>query len=328
MSKNKKIIGVIIGLVIVLAIAIPIGTGKIHLGGNSSNVADNNTQSGQSESGDKDSNSATDNKDGEKKLTYDFEDGENSKDNSDKNSNESDSNDADNDGSSSNGGTGSNGGSNSNGGTNSNGGSSKDGSITNFNNTGKKVSSNFKVDDAAITIQRINGYSGIFIEDGSDKEVKNVAAIEVKNTSNKPLEFAQIQLYNGSKKLVFDVSTLPANSSAVVMEKNKASFNSSKGVTYGGTTAGYVNSLEKASSIKCKKVKNNGIEVTNTSSKNIPCVRVFYKYKSSEGYYVGGITYTAKVEDLKAGASQTIYPSHFASGGGEIMMVKAYNSKN
>ena len=305
MSRNKKIIGVIIGLVIVLAIAIPIGTGKIHLGGNSSNVADNNTQSGQSESGDKDSNSATDNKDGD-----------NSKDNSDKSSNESDSTDADNNGS------------NSNGGTNSNGGSSKDGSITNFNNTGKKVSSNFKVDDAAITIQRINGYSGIFIEDGSDKEVKNVAAIEVKNTSNKPLEFAQIQLYNGSKKLVFDVSTLPANSSAVVMEKNKASFNSSKGVTYGGTTAGYVNSLEKASSIKCKKVKNNGIEVTNTSSKNIPCVRVFYKYKSSEGYYVGGITYTAKVEDLKAGASQTIYPSHFASDGGEIMMVKAYNSKN
>lgn len=317
MSRNKKIIGVIIGLVIVLAIAIPIGTGKIHLGGNSSNVADNNTQSGQSESGDKDSNSATGNKDGE-----------NSKDNSDKNSNGSDSNDADNNGSSSNGGTGSNGGSNSNGGTNSNGGSSKDGSITNFNNTGKKVSSNFKVDDAAITIQRVNGYSGIFIEDGSDKEVKNVAAIEVKNTSNKPLEFAQIQLYNGSKKLVFDVSTLPANSSAVVMEKNKASFNSSKGVTYGGTTAGYVNSLEKASSIKCKKVKNNGIEVTNTSSKNIPCVRVFYKYKSSEGYYVGGITYTAKVKDLKAGASQTIYPSHFASDGGEIMMVKAYNSKN
>lgn len=305
MSRNKKIIGVIIGLVIALAIAIPIGTGKIHLGGNSSNVADNNTQSGQSESGDKDSNSATDNKDGE-----------NSKDNSDKNSNGSDSNDADNNGS------------NSNGGTNSNGGSSKDGSITNFNNTGKKVSSNFKVDDAAITIQRVNGYSGIFIEDGSDKEVKNVVAIEVKNTSNKPLEFAQIQLYNGSKKLVFDVSTLPANSSAVVMEKNKTSFNSSKGVTYGGTTAGYVNSLEKASSVKCKKVKNNGIEVTNTSSKNIPCVRVFYKYKSSEGYYVGGITYTAKVEDLKAGASQTIYPSHFASDGGEIMMVKAYNSKN
>ena len=317
MSKNKKIIGVIIGLVIVLAIAIPIGTGKIHLGGNSSNVADNNTQSGQSESGDKNSNSATDNKDGE-----------NSKDNSDKNSNGSDSNDADNNGSNSNGGTSSNGGSNSNGGTNSNGGSSKDGSITDFNNTGQKVKKNYEPSDADIKIQRVDAYSGIFIEDGSDKEVKNVAAIEVKNTSKKAVEFAQIQLYNGDKKLVFDVSTLPANSSAVVMEKNKASFDSSKGVTYGGTTASYTNKLEKSSAIKYKKVANNGIKITNTSSKKIPCVRVFYKYKSDDGYYVGGITYTAKVKDLKAGASQTIYPSHFASDGGEIMMVKAYNSKN
>lgn len=305
MSRNKKIIGVIIGLVIVLAIAIPIGIGKIHLGGNNSNVADNNTQSGQSESGDKDSNSAANNKDGE-----------NSKDNSDKNSNGSDSNDADNNGS------------NSNGGTNSNGGSSKDGSITDFNNTGQKVKKNYEPSDADIKIQRVDAYSGIFIEDGSDKEVKNVAAIEVKNTSKKAVEFAQIQLYNGDKKLVFDVSTLPANSSAVVMEKNKASFDSSKGVTYGGTTASYTNKLEKSSAIKYKKVANNGIKITNTSSKKIPCVRVFYKYKSDDGYYVGGITYTAKVEDLKAGASQTIYPSHFASDGGEIMMVKNYDSKN
>lgn len=304
MSKNKKIIGVIIGLVIVLAIAIPIGTGKIHLGGNSSNVA-NNAQSGQSESGDKNNNSAANNKDGE-----------NPKDNSDKNSNGSDSNDADNNGS------------NSNGGTNSNGGSSKDGSITDFNNTGQKVKKNYEPSDADIKIQRVDAYSGIFIEDGSDKEVKNVAAIEVKNTSKKAVEFAQIQLYNGDKKLVFDVSTLPANSSAVVMEKNKASFDSSKGVTYGGTTASYTNKLEKSSAIKYKKVANNGIKITNTSSKKIPCVRVFYKYKSDDGYYVGGITYTAKVEDLKAGASQTIYPSHFASDGGEIMMVKTYDSKN
>ena len=267
MSRNKKIIGVIIGLVIVLAIAIPIGTGKIHLGGNSSNVA-NNAQSGQSESGDKNNNSATNNKDGE-----------NSKDNSDKNSNGSDSNDADNNGSNSNGGTSSNGGSNSNGGTNSNGGSSKDGSITDFNNTGQKVKKNYEPSDADIKIQRVDAYSGIFIEDGSDKEVKNVAAIEVKNTSKRAVEFAQIQLYNGDKKLVFDVSTLPANSSAVVMEKNKASFDSSKGVTYGGTTASYTNKLEKSSAIKYKKVANNGIKITNTSSKKIPCVRVFYKYK-------------------------------------------------
>ena len=128
------------------------------------------------------------------------------------------------------------------------------------------------------------------------------------------------------KKLVFDVTSLPANTSAVVMEKNKATFNSSSGVTYGGTTASYVSSLEKVSTVKCEKVSNNGIKVTNKSKKDIPCVRIFYKYKSSEGYYVGGITYTAKIENLKAGESQTVYPSHFDSDGGEIMMVKTYTT--
>ena len=176
-----------------------------------------------------------------------------------------------------------------------------------------------------MTIQRINGYSGMFIEDGSDKEVKNVAAIQVKNTSKQVVEYAQIELYNGDKKLVFEVSTLPANSSAVVMEKSKTTFDSSKNVTYGKSTVAYTDKLEKSSDIKYKVLDNNGIEVTNKSKKDIACVRVFYKYKSEEGYYVGGITYVAKVNNLKAGTSETIYPSHFATDGGQVMMVKTYD---
>ena len=176
-----------------------------------------------------------------------------------------------------------------------------------------------------MTIQRINGYSGIFIEDGSDKEVKNVAAIQVKNTSKQVVEYAKIELYNGDKKLVFEVSTLPANSSAVVMEKSKTTFDSSKNVTYGKSTVAYTDKLEKSSDIKYKVLDNNSIEITNKSKKDIGCVRVFYKYKSEEGYYVGGITYVAKVNNLKAGTSETIYPSHFATDGGQVMMVKTYD---
>ena len=159
----------------------------------------------------------------------------------------------------------------------------------------------------------------------TDKEVENVAAIQVKNTSKQIVEYAQIELYNGDKKLVFEVSTLPANSSAVVMEKNKTDFNSSKGVTYGKSTVAYTDKLEKSSDIKYTTVDNNGIQITNKSKKDIGCVRIFYKYKSEDGYYIGGITYTAKVEDLKAGKSQTVYPSHYATEGGEIMMVKTYD---
>lgn len=304
---SKKIIGIIACIVVVLAVAIPVGMNKfgISVDGKSSNKSAQNSNSND----DKTSENKEENKNDNNKENKDKEDSTTDKDN-DKKSTSDNSNDSSNKGNNS----------------SDNNSSTKDNS-SDKNNTsnGDKVSSNYNAPDASLTIQRINGYSGMFIEDGSDKEVKNVAAIQVKNTSKQVVEYAQIELYNGDKKLVFEVSTLPANSSAVVMEKSKTTFDSSKNVTYGKSTVAYTDKLEKSSDIKYKVLDNNGIEVTNKSKKDIACVRVFYKYKSEEGYYVGGITYVAKVNNLKAGTSETIYPSHFATDGGQVMMVKTYD---
>ena len=325
MNKKKKIIGVAAVLAICLAMAIPVGRGKFNfddkfkIAGNfKANSSKNDAEN--DESGDAnniDGNIGSDSsKDG-------VSDGKNQGPNG---NNDSGSNIKNNGTGQNNVGNQNNVGGNSNSGNQNTGGVSGDGSITDFDNTGETIKDNYEVNDADIKIQHINSYSGIFIEDGSDVEVDNVAAIQVKNTSKKALEFAQIQIYNGDKKLVFDVSSLPANSSAIIMEKNKAPLDKSKSITYGGTTGGYTNKLEKDATIKYQKVDNNGIKVTNKSNKNIPCVRIFYKYKSSEGYYIGGITYTAKINNLKAKESQTIYPSHFDLDGGEIMMIKTYTT--
>ena len=328
MNKKKKIIGVAAVLAICLAIAIPVGRGKFNFD-DKFKIAENfkaNSSKNDAENGKSgDTNNIDGNIDSDSSKDS-VSDGKNQDSNSPNGNNDSGSNINNNETDQNNVGNQNNVGGNSNSGNQNTGGVSGDGSITDFDNTGETIKDNYEVNDADIKIQHINSYSGIFIEDGSDVEVDNVAAIQVKNTSKKALEFAQIQIYNGDKKLVFDVSSLPANSSAIIMEKNKAPLDKSKSITYGGTTGGYTNKLEKDATIKYQKVDNNGIKVTNKSKKDIPCVRIFYKYKSSEGYYVGGITYTAKIENLKAGESQTVYPSHFDSDGGEIMMVKTYTT--
>lgn len=308
---SKKIIGTIACIVVVLAVAIPVGMNKfgISVDGKSSNKSVQNSNSDENKTSENKENDDKEDKTTDKDVETSSEknnsdkDSKSDKDN-DKNSTSDNSNDSSNKGN-----------------------NSSDNNSSDKNNTsnGDKVSSNYNTPDASLTIQRINGYSGMFIEDGSDKEVKNVAAIQVKNTSKQVVEYAKIELYNGDKKLVFEVSTLPANSSAVVMEKSKTTFDSSKNVTYGKSTVAYTDKLEKSSDIKYKVLDNNSIEITNKSKKDIGCVRVFYKYKSEEGYYVGGITYVAKVNNLKAGTSETIYPSHFATDGGQVMMVKTYD---
>lgn len=328
MNKKKKIIGVAAVIAICLAMAIPVGRGKFNFDDKfklaenfKANSSKNDAENGKSG----DTNNIDGNIDSDSSKDS-VSDGKNQDSNSPNGNNNSGSNINNNETDQNNVGNQNNVGGNSNSGNQNTGGVSGDGSITDFDNTGETIKDNYEVNDADIKIQHINSYSGIFIEDGSDVEVDNVAAIQVKNTSKKALEFAQIQIYNGDKKLVFDVSSLPANSSAIIMEKNKAPLDKSKSITYGGTTGGYTNKLEKDATIKYQKVDNNGIKVTNKSNKNILCVRIFYKYKSSEGYYIGGITYTAKINNLKAKESQTIYPSHFDSDGGEIMMIKTYTT--
>ena len=328
MNKKKKIIGVAAVLAICLAIAIPVGRGKFNFD-DKFKIAENfkaNSSKNDAENGKLGDTNNIDGNIGSGSSKDSVSDGKNQDSNSPNGNNYSGSNINNNETDQNNVGNQNNVGGNSNSGNQNTGGVSGDGSITDFDNTGETIKDNYEVNDADIKIQHINSYSGIFIEDGSDVEVDNVAAIQVKNTSKKALEFAQIQIYNGDKKLVFDVSSLPANSSAIIMEKNKAPLDKSKSITYGGTTGGYTNKLEKDATIKYQKVDNNGIKVTNKSNKNIPCVRIFYKYKSSEGYYIGGITYTAKINNLKAKESQTIYPSHFDSDGGEIMMIKTYTT--
>ena len=56
-------------------------------------------------------------------------------------------------------------------------------------------------------------------------------------------------------------------------------------------------------------------------------MRIFYKfYLSDVNVWIGGITYTAKLTDVKAGEARVISPSHFSNGLSRIMMVRTYDT--
>lgn len=177
-----------------------------------------------------------------------------------------------------------------------------------------------------LVIQSLDSYSGYYIEDGSEAEVKNISVIEVKNTSKKVIEYARINLTSKGKTLSFDVSLLPPGKSAVVMEAGKKEYNSNTSCTYVGSQIAYLSKLEKMEDkVKVTTDKKGAVKVTNVSGKKIPELRIFYKNKLGSGEYIGGIAYTVKFENLKSKESQTIYPSHFNSEFSEIMMVRTYN---
>lgn len=194
MNKKKKIIGVAAVLAICLAIAIPVGRGKFNFD-DKFKIAENfkaNSSKNDAENGKSGDTNNIDGNIGSDSSKDSVSDGKNQDSNSPNGNNDSGSNINNNETDQNNVGNQNNVGGNSNSGNQNTGGVSGDGSITDFDNTGETIKDNYEVNDADIKIQHINSYSGIFIEDGSDVEVDNVAAIQVKNTSKKALEFAQI----------------------------------------------------------------------------------------------------------------------------------------
>ena len=185
----------------------------------------------------------------------------------------------------------------------------------------------YVIEGTELTVQNISSYDGIFLEDGSDGEVTGVAAMVVENTGDTNVEYAAITISCNGETLEFDASDLPSGATVVVQEKNKTPYQSGTYTDCSAVVAEMGDFEMSEDQVKVEETESGSLLVTNLTDEEIPCVRIFYKfYMADEETYVGGITYTAKLTGLSAGASQTVTPSHYAAGNSRIMMVRTYDS--
>lgn len=197
-------------------------------------------------------------------------------------------------------------------------------SSNNASNT--SINTPYNVSVTGMRISKIGGFSGTFVEDGSNKKVNNILALEVKNTSKKDLQYGEIKLkVNGKETAVFKLTNLPAGKTATVIElTGSVPYNSGDNYKYEDATYAAVEKLPMSS--KKVKVSTEGSDITikNISGKDLGTVYVYYKNTKGSSY-LGGITYRAKFEDVKKDKSYTANTSHFSKSNSEIVMVDTEN---
>lgn len=180
-----------------------------------------------------------------------------------------------------------------------------------------------------LVIERIAPYSGLYLEDGSNAEISQVAMLLIRNDGSYPVEFAEIAVTYGETQLLFDVAALPAGERLVVQEKNAAPI--PEGVPNACSVLVSRRAAMDMSTSEVSVVDNgdNSLTVRNLTDQTIPTVRVFYKYFDQQsGVFVGGIAYTAGITQLAGDSSITVYPSHFSSQSSRIVMVLTYDEIN
>lgn len=185
----------------------------------------------------------------------------------------------------------------------------------------------YTVPGTGLVVDHIDSYTGVFVEDGSDENVENIFAAHIINSSDQNVEYAKIIASLNGTPLSFEISDIPAGAGVTVLESSRTGY--AEGIlTYTDSQTAYTGSFgQMEDQIGTVVGEDNGITVTNLTQEDIPCIRIFYKFASGETEYIGGITYTAKIDGLEAGGSITIYPSHFSAEGSRIMMVRRYESE-
>ena len=181
----------------------------------------------------------------------------------------------------------------------------------------------YRVENTPLVIEGIGQYTGPFVEDGSDEPAANVLAVVVKNESDTDVEYAEIKFSAGEGgEADFHISTLPAGKSVVALEQNKREFNPEDVLTFLDRLYADGNMDVMEDKVEVTAV-NGALTLKNLTEEELGTVYVRYKNKLTDNYYLGGITYSCRFENVGPGDSTESETKHFSADGSTVLMVEA-----
>ena len=177
--------------------------------------------------------------------------------------------------------------------------------------------------DTDLTIEGVGQYSGPFVEDGSDEPTANALALVVKNDDAALAEYAELTFAVGEgEQAVFQLSGVPGGEYVLVMEKNGRPFSDAEVLAY----ADSLYAARKDASMMADKIEvysaDGALTAKNVSGQDLSTVYIRYKSQLIPRCYLGGITYSCKLEGIPAGQEKTAQTGHFSSNSSRIVMVE------
>ena len=177
--------------------------------------------------------------------------------------------------------------------------------------------------DVPLVVSAMGSYSGKYVEDGTDDAVENICALIVKNTSDKPIQYATVTLTGEENaEYTFVLSTLPAGCSALVLETERKAYEQG---LYSLQPSAEVTECEELSICEDKvKITFDGeyLHLENLTDTDFRAIYVRYKNYTSGNVYTGGITYNASFDNVQAKESYEYESAHFYTGGSQVLMVQ------
>lgn len=176
---------------------------------------------------------------------------------------------------------------------------------------------------SGIGLHNFFAYSGPFVEDGSDEQVTNVAAITVKNTSETYFQTVKLFVNNGEKDYNFFITSFFPGDVVTVLETDRQQFDPDKPVaSFGVSESGEFPTAPSLHKDKFVPQIFDGImNVQNIADRDFKYNVYFYYKNVNETGYLGGITYRVDMGAMKKGAISQGSSSHLSESNSKIIFV-------
>ena len=181
------------------------------------------------------------------------------------------------------------------------------------------------VPGTAMIAQRVSAYDGPFLEDGSDREVFEIASLLVYNSGSKELLTARITLQYPEGEYIFVGDNIPPNSWILLLEQEEKPYRRDDPIACTGRQTVRLDEGESAPSILVEDTAF-GMRVCNQGGETLRNICISYKgwLSSPEiylGVYLGGITYCTVIPQLEPGQCISLQPDHYAPGYSKVVSI-------
>ena len=187
----------------------------------------------------------------------------------------------------------------------------------------------YRIPGTQLVVKQLASYDGPFLEDGSDREVTDVAALVLFNQGPSGIKESRVELSWTEGKYCFEAFMIPAGESVLVLEKNEQKFMLNSWTQCSGYQRLLYGDWSSFDKVTVMETTMGLLMLENTSRVCLNDICVTYKsYLAPPGVYVGGISYSVVVPKLMPGESVTIPAWHYAGGNSRIVYIGCQTGKD
>lgn len=181
----------------------------------------------------------------------------------------------------------------------------------------------YKIPGSSLTLLELAVYEGPFVEDYSEDEVVDIAAILLRNDGPTLVNRAELSLHWDNGFYTFDARMIPAGQTVLALETDRKPYGQHlwTDCVCKQTTDSSANSSYRQLTVR--EIGRGEISVENISDEVLTDICVYYKsFLSPPGVYVGGIVYCVGISELEPGAAVSIEPWRYVSDYSRVVCIR------